>query len=62
MNEEFSEQRVVLIRDLADKADPFIKQRLLDLTKRYIDARRVSFRAIPHSLANLPSESASASR
>jgi hypothetical protein len=61
MNEEFSEQRVRLIRDLAEKADPFTKQRLLDLVKRYKDVRRVPFRAIPHSLANLPSESASGS-
>lgn len=59
MNEEFSEQRVRLIRDLADKADPFTKQRLLDLLKRYNNVRRVPFRAIPHSLDNLRSALAS---
>jgi hypothetical protein len=56
MNEGFSEQRVLLIQDLADKADPFTKKRLLDLMKRYDDVRRVPFRVIPHPLANLPSE------
>ena len=29
--------RARLIRDLADKADPFIKRRLLDLVARYED-------------------------
>jgi hypothetical protein len=31
MDEKFLEQRLRLIRDLADKADPFIKRRLTDL-------------------------------
>ena len=54
MNEEFPKQRALLIRDLADKADPFTRQRLLHLTKRYENPRHVPFRAIPHPLANLP--------
>jgi hypothetical protein len=57
MNERFPEQQARLIRDLANNADPFIKQRLLDLVKRYEDLRRQPFRALPHSLANLPSQS-----
>jgi hypothetical protein len=38
MEEEFLKERVRLIRDLADKADPFIKRRLMDLANNY-DAR-----------------------
>jgi hypothetical protein len=41
----------------ADKADPFIKQRLLALVLRYDDGKRGPFRVIPHPLANLPSQS-----
>jgi hypothetical protein len=55
--ESFPEQQVRLIRDLADKADPFIKQRLLDLTQRYIAAQRKPLNAVPHPLANLSSQS-----
>jgi hypothetical protein len=33
--EEFIEERVKLIRSLADKADPFIKPRLIRLAERY---------------------------
>ena len=33
--EEFLKQRVRFIRDLADKADPFIKRRLMDLANNY---------------------------
>jgi hypothetical protein len=35
MDEKFLEQRLRLIRDLADKADPFIKRRLVDLANNY---------------------------
>ena len=35
MNEDFYKQRAQEVRDLAAKADPFIKQRLLDLAERY---------------------------
>jgi hypothetical protein len=35
MDEKFLEQRLRLIRDLADKADPFIKRRLTDLANNY---------------------------
>jgi hypothetical protein len=38
MDDEFLKQRARLIRELADKADPFIKRRLMDLARNY-DAR-----------------------
>jgi hypothetical protein len=38
MDDEFLKQRAQFIRDLADKADPFIKRRLMDLARNY-DAR-----------------------
>jgi hypothetical protein len=57
MNEEFPEERARLIRELADKADPYIKRRLLDLTRRYEQTKRVPLSAVPHPLANLAPES-----
>jgi hypothetical protein len=33
--EEFIEERAKLVRSLADKADPFIKIRLIKLAERY---------------------------
>jgi hypothetical protein len=41
-----------------DRADPFIKQRLSDLTQRYAAAKRKPLNAVPHPLANLSSQSA----
>ena len=38
MDDDFNKERAILVRDLADKADPFTKKRLLDLAERY-DAR-----------------------
>jgi hypothetical protein len=38
MDDKFLEQRARFIRELADKADPFIKKRLMDLARNY-DAR-----------------------
>jgi hypothetical protein len=35
MNNEFFKERAAHCRVLAEKADPFIKQRLLDLAARY---------------------------
>jgi hypothetical protein len=57
MDEGFSQERVRLIRDLAEKADSFTKRRLLDLVKRYDDPKRKPLRRVSHPLANLPSES-----
>ena len=48
MDEEFCKQRAKTVRELADKADPFIKKRLLELARHY--ERRVSVKeteAIP---------------
>lgn len=35
MNEDLYRQQAQRVRDLADKADPFTKKRLLDLAEKY---------------------------
>ena len=35
MDEKFLRDRAGIVRDLADKADPFTRKRLLDLAERY---------------------------
>ena len=40
MNDEFLKQRAVTVRAMAEKADPFIKKRLLDLADRYEQVQR----------------------
>ena len=40
MDDEFCSERARTVRDLADKADPFIKKRLLELARHY--ERRIS--------------------
>ena len=35
MNEEFRKQHAMAVRAMAEKADPFTKQRLLELADRY---------------------------
>jgi hypothetical protein len=35
MDDDFNTKRARQIRDLAEKADPFIRRRLLDLAERY---------------------------
>jgi hypothetical protein len=57
MNDGFSQDRIRLIRDLAEKADSFTKRRLLDLVKRYDDPKHRPLGEVPHPLANLSSES-----
>jgi len=47
MNEDFYTQRAREVRDIAAKADPFIKQRLLDLADRYDGQRRTNITALP---------------
>ena len=42
MNDDFYKQRAREVRDIAAKADPFIKQRLLDLADRYDGRRKTS--------------------
>jgi hypothetical protein len=33
--DDFNKERAILVRDLADKADPFTKKRLIDFANRY---------------------------
>lgn len=47
MNDDFYKQRAREARDIAAKADPFIKQRLLDLADRYDGKRRTSVTPLP---------------
>ena len=35
LTDDFKKQHAKTVRDLAERADPFIKQRLLDLAARY---------------------------
>jgi hypothetical protein len=35
VDEKFLRDRAKIVRDLADKADPFIRRRLLDLAEQY---------------------------
>jgi hypothetical protein len=42
MNDDFYKPRAREVRDIAAKADPFIKQRLLDLADRYDGKRKTS--------------------
>jgi len=42
IDDQFRKERAQLARDLADKADPFIKGRLLDLAARYESGERRS--------------------
>jgi hypothetical protein len=61
MDEEFLKERALHIRNLADRADPFIKRRLLDLAMSYEGrVKRPSQATV--TLSNLPSESTSAQK
>ena len=42
LDDEFNKQRAKILRDLAEKADPFIKRRLLKLVERYEPDRRTA--------------------
>ena len=57
MNDDFYKQRAREVRDIAAKADPFIKQRLLDLADRYDGKRKTSITPLPSvpALAQNPS-------
>lgn len=57
MDDGFSQARIRLIRDLAEKADRFTKRRLINLIGRYDDPKHRHWNQVPHPLANLPSES-----
>lgn len=56
VDEQFLRDRGKIVRDLADKADPFIKRRLLDLAEQY--DRRVGrpSQATKTLPSNLPAE------
>jgi hypothetical protein len=62
MDEEFLKERALHIRNLADKADPFIRRRLLDLALSYEGRVKQPSRATVTLLSNLPSESTSAQK
>jgi len=47
MNEDFYKQRAREVRDIAAKADPFVKQRLLDLADRYDSQYKISVTPLP---------------
>jgi hypothetical protein len=54
MDENFYRQRAREVRDIAAKADPFIKRRLLDLADRYDGRYRTSVTLLPPVLATAP--------
>nr|WP_249164056.1 hypothetical protein [Bradyrhizobium jicamae] len=58
MGEDFRKQRASLVRDLAARADPFIKRRLLDLAERYEGAEHRPTPVTPNDLqiASIDSE------
>ncbi len=47
MNDDFYKQRAREVCDIAAKADPFIKQRLLDLADRHDGKRKTSVTPLP---------------
>lgn len=47
MNKDFHKQRAREVRDIAAKADPVIKHRLLDLADRYDGRRKTSVTPLP---------------
>jgi hypothetical protein len=46
LDEDFNKRRANLIRELAGRADPFVKRRLLDLVSRY-EKRPIRTRPLP---------------
>jgi len=52
--EEFIEERAKLVRSLADKADPFIKVRPIELAERYERELRIRSRSTNRTLAGAP--------
>ena len=51
MNDDFYKQRAREVRDIAAKADPFIKQRLLELADRYDGKRKTTITPMPSAAA-----------
>jgi hypothetical protein len=56
VDEQFLRDRAKIVRDLADKADPFIRRRLLDLVERYDRRINRPSQATKTPLSNLPAE------
>jgi hypothetical protein len=56
MDDEFLRGRERIVRELAERADPFIKKRLLDLAERYAERLRLPSRAVrkPTTIPSLP--------
>ncbi|WLB24195.1 hypothetical protein [Bradyrhizobium japonicum] len=52
MDDDFNKDRAILVRDLADKADPFTKKRLIDLAIRYEAGLSVKTGPLPLPLIN----------
>jgi hypothetical protein len=50
LDEKFKKQRTKIVRELAEKADPFIKRRLLDLAARYESDYRATPQPTPIDL------------
>jgi len=57
--EEFIEERAKLVRSLADKADPFIKVRLIELAERYERELRIRSRTVSTNKAPVGAPTAS---
>lgn len=50
LDEDFRKQRASLVRELAARADPFIRRRLLDLAARYEGPERRPIPMTPNDL------------
>ena len=61
MNDDFYRERAREVRDIAAKADPFIKQRLLDLADRYDGKRKTTITPLPSAPAATQTGSSSLS-
>ena len=52
MDDDFNKERAILVRHLADKADPFTKKRLLNLAIRYEAGLPVKTGPLPLPMIN----------
>jgi hypothetical protein len=52
-DETFCRERLRLVRELADKADPFIKSRLTSLASHY-ERRLTHYQTVPPEQSQLP--------
>jgi hypothetical protein len=56
LDDDFLRNRALYIRSLADKADPFIKKRLLNLAAAYEKRAKAQPEALVSDTAKLPSK------